>query len=639
MPRGFDILRLMPPRPEEDTTGALERARERLYEPDAPLHTRPTLATSDTRALPHGWEEHSFLDVPHRGKRRVRLAGVFFVVAFLFFIISLGAAGYFFYFGGNAVSVDKITIDILGPTTIAGGDTVSLSLTITNKNPISIEDATIEIDFPDGTRSADGALVAYPRYTENLGTLASGATVTKSIKAIIFGGAGQALILPVSFSYGTGGSTTSFMKRSSYALSISSTPLSVSVDTLAETVSGKPLTFTLLVRSNATIPLDNVVLTGTFPFGFTVTNSSLPLSGSSFRIGTIRPGASKTITLTGTLTGQNSEQRVFHFTVGTAKMPSDQTLAVTYMTQDATVTITAPFITATLALNGDTKQDVVVTPGTHHSATVSYVNTLSTSVTNATVAVTLSGSAIDYGSIRTERGFYRSTDHTIIFSKDTDPSLATLAPGASGVGAFTFSTLPAGMLASAPTVRFTISVSGTRVGQSNVPEEVNASATRTMKVITTVAFSAFSLHTSGPFGNSGPIPPRANQATTYTIVWNARNEGSSTIAGGTASAVLPSYASYTGLTAGSGSFSYDSGSRTVSWNVGDIAQGGSAQGSFQVSLTPSTSQNGSAPALTNEITFSGYDRFAGVQVGASAGPVTTETKGDPGYIGANAIVQ
>ena len=113
----------MPPRPEEDTTGALERARERLYEPDAPLHTRPTLATSDTRALPHGWEEHSFLDVPRRGKRRVRLAGVFFVVAFLFFIISLGAASYFFYFGGNAVSVDKITIDILGPTTIAGGDT------------------------------------------------------------------------------------------------------------------------------------------------------------------------------------------------------------------------------------------------------------------------------------------------------------------------------------------------------------------------------------------------------------------------------------------------------------------------------------------------------------------------------------
>ena len=46
--------------------------------------------------------------------------------------------------------------------------------------------------------------------------------------------------------------------------------------------------------------------------------------------------------------------------------------------------------------------------------------TLSTmDVTNATAAVT-PGSAIDYDSIRTERGFYRSTDHTIIFSKDTD---------------------------------------------------------------------------------------------------------------------------------------------------------------------------------------------------------------------------
>lgn len=638
MSRGFDILRLMPPRPEEDDTGALERARERLYEPDVPLRTRPTLASSGKRALPHGWEEHSFLNVPHRGKRRVRLAGVFFVVAFLFFIISLGAAGYFFYFGGNAVSVDKITVDILGPTTIAGGDTVSFSLTITNKNPVSIENATIEIDFPDGTKSADGLLTAYPRYTENLGQLASGATITRSIKAIIFGGAGQALILPVSFSYGTGGSTTSFVKKSSYALAVSSTPLSVSVDTLAETVSGKPLTLTLVVRSNATVPLDNVVLSGTLPFGFTVTDSSPPLSGSNFLIGTIQPGASKTIVLTGTLIGQDGEQRVFHFTIGTAKTPGDQTLAVTYMTQDTTVTITAPFITATLVLNGDTGQNVVVTSGTYQSATVSYANTLSTSVTNATISVALSGSAIDYDSIRTERGFYRSTDRTIIFSKDTDPSLAMLAPGASGVGAFTFSTLPAGMLAPAPTVRFTTSVSGTRVGQSNVPEEVNASATRTMKVVTTVAFSASPLHTSGPLSNSGPVPPRANQATTYTIVWNARNEGSA-VAGGTASAVLPSYVSYTGLTTGSGSFSYDSGSRTVSWNIGDIAQGGNAQGVFQVSFTPSTSQKGSAPTLANEVTFSGYDRFAGVQVKASAGAVTTETRGDPGYIGANAIVQ
>jgi len=628
----------MPPRPEDDI-GSLEKARERLYHPDTTSHASPSLASPDKGVLPHVWEGSPPLEnIPHPGKRHVHFAGMFLIAAFIFFAVSLSSAGYLFYFGGNSVSVDKVTIDILGPTTIAGGDIVPLSISITNRNPVTIEDATIEISFPNGTLSADGSLGAYPRYVENLGQIESGATVTRSIKAIVFGGAGQALILPVSFSFGTGGSTADFERKASYALAISSTPLSVSVDTVSETVSGKPLTFTLTVRSNATIPISNVILAGAFPFGFSATDSSLPLAGSNFLLGTLEPGASKTITLIGNLTGQDGEQRVFHFTVGTAKSASDQTTSISYMTQDAPVTITAPFITTTLALDGDTRPDLVITPGSHHSVTVSYVNTLSTNVTNATIAIALSGSAIDYDSVRTTSGFYRSLDHTIVFSRDTDPSLATLAPGASGIGSFSFSTLPPEKIAPAPSVTFTVSVSGTRVGQTNVPEQVNASMSKSIKVATAIVFSASSLHSSGPFSNKGPIPPIADQATTYTVQWNVQNKGS-TIAGGVASAVLPSYVSYTGLTVGTGSFSYDSESRTVSWNTGDLIQGANARGSFQVSLVPSTSQIGSAPALTGTVSFSGYDRFAGVQIQTSADPSTTETTQDPDYSPANATVQ
>lgn len=623
----------------EDTTGSLERARERLYEPGAVFPgSRVPLAVSEQRAFSHTWKE-SVLQNPHPlEKRQMRFASIFFGTAFLFFLISLGIAGYFFYFGGNAVSVDKVAISIQGPSTIAGGDTVPLSITITNKNSVAIENATIEIDFPNGTRNAADVLSSYPRYTEDLGTLAPGATVTRSVKVILFGGAGEALSLPVSFSYGTATSNSVFVKKSSYTLAISSTPLSVSVDTVPEVVSGSPLAFTLTVRSNATVPLDNVVLAAAFPFGFSVVSSSIPLSNASFLLGTLPPNASKTITLTGTLLGQDSEQKTFHFTIGTAKTSQDQTLAVTYMTQDAAVTITAPFISTALAINGTTAANPVVHSGSSQSATVSYTNTLSTSVHNVTVAVKVSGSAVDYGSINTTNGFYRSADHTIVFSRDTDPSLATLAPGASGIGSFSFSTLVSGMLSSSPTITFTTSVSGTRAGQTSVTEAVNSSATKTAKVATAVILSSASLHNSSTLSTSGPIPPRANEATTYVIAWSVKNVGSA-IADGTVSALLPSYVSYTDISTGNGSFSYDKGSRIVSWNIGELAQNSSANGAFQVSITPSTSQKGSAPALTGSASFSGYDRFAGVQVKASVSPVTTETRGDSGYIGENAIVQ
>ncbi|MFZ3043740.1 MAG: hypothetical protein WA058_01375 [Minisyncoccia bacterium] len=628
----------MPPLPEEDTTGSLEHARERLYRPAAPEHARPPLTVEGGRELPHSWENHSFGQTTHRGERHVRLATIFFVAAVAFFLVSLGVAGYFFYFGGNTVSVDKVAVDILGPTTIAGGDTVPLSLTITNKNPVALQNAIIEIDFPTGTRSATNVLVAYPRYVENLGSLASGATVTRSVKAAVFGGAGQTLTLPVSLSYGTTGSNAVFVKKSSYALSISSTPLSVSVDTPTETVSGQPLTFNLTVRSNATVPLSNVVLTTALPFGFSITSSSVPVTSSSFLLGSIAPGATKQVTLTGTLLGQDKEQRVFHFTVGTANTSTDQTPAISYMTQDATITIAAPFINTSLALNGDTSANIVVTPGSVQSVTVSYTNTLTTSITNATVAIALSGSAVDYNSIKSSSGFYNSANHSVIFSRDTDPALASLSPGASGIGTFTFATLPAGVLSSAPTLTFTTSVSGTRVGQTNVPEQVAASAIKTVKVATTIMLAASSLHSSGSISNTGTIPPKVDQATTYSIALSAR-DGGSAVAGGTVTTILPSYVSYTEATSGMGTFSYDEKSRTVTWSTGDLAPGTSAQGEFQVSLIPSSSQKGSAPALTSQVSFSGYDRFAGVQVSASADAVTTETKGDPGYVYTKAIVQ
>lgn len=625
--------------PPQDDTGSLEKARERLYNPTVDLRSpQEPLTMSEQHSVAHAWNEDPLPHPLHQGKRHVRLATIFLISTFVFFLFALGLSGYFFYYSGNSVSANKITIDLQGPTTIAGGDTVPFSLTITNKNSAALENAIIEIDFPNGTRDAMNVLQPYTHYTENLGTIPSGAVVTRSVKAIIFGGAGQTLTLPVSFSYGTGSSNSTFVKKSSYALAISSTPLSVSIDTLAETVSGKPFTLTLTVRSNATIPLSNVVLSNGFPFGFLVTSSSVPLSGTSFLLGTMAPGATKTVRIVGTLSGQNNEQRVFHFSVGTSNSASDQILAVSYMTQDVMVLLAAPFIDTTLTINGDASSTGVIPAATSQNVSMSYTNTLPTNVTNAIITIALSGSAIDYNSIQTTSGFYNSADHTIIFNRDTDPALATLAPGASGIGSFTFSTLPSGTSTLPPSITFTISVSGTRVGQSNVPEQVSSIATKTVKVATSVVLSAGSLYISGPLSNIGPVPPIAGQATTYTIVWNALNKGS-TVAGGSVGATLPSYVSYTGKTIGTGSISYDESSRTVTWNTGDLAQGTSAQGFFQVSLIPSSSQRGNAPPLTGAVSFSGYDRFAGVQVSAVADPSTTETKGDPGYIPANATVQ
>lgn len=613
--------------PNEDTLSSLERARERLYEPGSPATPAAApLPKAEARSLPHAWKEAVLPRTLTGPKRHVRLATLFLGACVAFFVLALLAAGAFFYLGGNSVSINKIDIRIQGPTTISGGDTVPLSLIIVNKNPIAIDDATVSIDFPAGTRDAANVLEPYQRYSENLGTIPSGGTVTRSVNAVVFGAAGEALTLPVSLSYSAAGSNAVFVKKLAYALTITSTPLSVSVNTVSETVSGQPITLTLNVRSNATIPIDNVAVAGVFPFGFSVTSSSQPLSNSVFYVGSLDPGASKTITLTGTLSGQNSEQRVFRFTVGTSRAANDPALAVTYMSQDASVLITAPFIATALSVNGDASPNIIVSPGGSENVTVSYTNTLSTTVTNATVTVALSGNAIDYGTIETSNGFYNSANRSVIFSRDSDAAFESLSPGASGIGSFTFSTLPANKIGSAPSLTLTTSVSGTRIGQTNVPEEVSATSVKTIKVATGASVAATARRTSD---SSGPVPPQAGESTSYTVEWGVRN-GGSTVAGGTVRTTLPGYVSYEG--ADTNALSYDPSSRMVTWNLGDLSQGKTASASFTVSLTPSTSQIGSAPELTGPASFSGYDRFAGVQITANAQAVTTETDDDRGVV-------
>lgn len=629
----------MPPNGDkEEEISTLEEARRKLYAPQGVEELKPPPLASAERVTPHQWKEKPRLGMPHLTRRHTRLATYFLAGSAAFFVLAASVAGYLLYYGGNAVSVKNIDLQIQGPTTIAGGDTVPLSLAITNRNSVAIEDATLEIDFPDGTRSADSVLSPLSIYSENIGTIQSGETVTKNIKAVIFGAADTTVTLPISLSYGAQGSNATFVKKATYPLAISSTPLSVSVATIAQTVTGKPFTITLQVRNNATVSLDNVLVAGSFPFGFSLISSSVTASGASFPLGTLAPGASKNITLVGSLAGESGEDRVFHFSVGTAKDTSSAELVVSYMTQDATVALMGPFIATNLTLNGASLEAATLVSAHVQDIVVNYQNMLSTNITDAAIAVSLSGSAVDYSSVRTTNGYYRSSDHTILFSKDTDPSLASLAPGAKGIGTFSFSTVPADRFGGSPSVTFTTSVTGTRVGESNVPESVTASVTQTVKAATAVRLAAASFHSSGPFANSGPIPPQVDTPTSYTISWTAVN-GPSAVANATVSAVLPSYVTYTGAASGQGSLSYDEKSRTMLWAIGDLPQNASAKASFQVTLLPSASQKGSAPQLTGAASFAGYDRFAGVTVAASALPVTTETVGDPGYKASSGQVQ
>lgn len=624
--------------PQSDADSPLEKMRKRLYAP-APVEAveEPTLRTVRPGAPEH-WKAPE--PPPAKPRRKISAAALFLGFAIAFFVIAGSITAAVLFLGGRSVSSDHVEITVEGPTTVAGGESVPLLVTVKNSNPVAIIGASLTLQFPDGTTDADDAGAPLPHYTATLGDIPAGASVNQTVRAAFFGTENQKVSIPVTLEYRTGSSNAVFVKKSKYEFTISTSPVSVSVTTLSETASGQPITLSVQVRSNASAALPNVAVRAEYPFGFSPQSADpAPQSGNLFVLGTLAPGEEREIRVSGTLSGQDGEMRVFRFTAGALKSEGARDFGVSYTSNDTTVAIAKPFLGVTLDLNREEAPTIVVKAGEPVSGLLSWTNALSVPITNATISVEFSGDALNPSQVAATNGFYQSSSRTIRYDRDTMMALASLAPGDTGNGAFTFNSKTGSALASLrnPTMTLSVSVSGRRAGQSGVAETVSSTLTRTVKIQSDLSLSVRSVRTAGPYANTGPWPPEADKESTYTILLTAGNTVN-TVANAAATMTLPSYVRFTGQTSSS-AVKYNESTREVTWTLGDLSPAAAREASFQVALLPSVSQKGTSPVLVSGAALSGFDRFVQKQLTASTLPVTTDTKTDPAYQSGTGVVK
>jgi hypothetical protein len=624
-----------------------QHVEEAPVEPVSPLP--PAAAATQYATNPQ------YAIAPKVHKKRFSWTVLFLGMSIIFFLIAGGISLLFLLRGGLSVSNNNLIITITGPTTIASGSTVPLTITVQNNNPAAITNADISIAYPDGTRSPDDVTEPLVRYANRLGTIPAGKSVTSNVSAVLFGTINQSVSIPVTIQYNTANSNAVFTKQQNYVSTVTSSPLAITSQSISNVASGQPFTIALTVRSSATDALSNIAVNAAYPAGFSVQsvslaggaatnttakggtkNQSLSTTNPLYALGTLLPGDQRTITITGSLSGTDKDQKDFEFTVGTAGTNGAQGLAVAYASQTNTVTVSPPFLSATLSLNHGDTDPTVVTPGEAVSGLVTWMNTLTTSLTNAQVSLVLSGNALNPSSVTTTNGYYDSSTNTIVFTPQTESSLALLNPGDTGNGQFTLSTKTGSALSTLrnPVIQIAVTVTGQPTGQN--PETISHTLTSTIQVATDLELISQIVHSSGPFKNSGPVPPSPNQPTTYTVELAVANSVNS-VGGAVATMILPQYVEYTGeVTPSDGSVTYDASSRTVTWKIGDVPAGtGSATkalaAAFQISYIPSVSQSGTSPILIGNQTLTGTDRFTNAQVGNTAQALTTQTTGDAGY--------
>lgn len=613
--------------------GSVEGLKDKLYsraDQGRVEDVRAPLSASDQEgAVPKAWETGGGL--PPREPRpfvptptsRLSFATRFFIVSVGFFAAALAVGAIAFFWGPNTISPNNIDVQIVAPSLIDGGKQADFQIIIDNKNPAELELADLVIDYPDGSRDPKDPTKSLLHERQSLGTVPAAGQVKRTASAILYGSEGQQEVIRATIEYSVAGSNAIFTRTGQATVTIGSSPVSVTVNSPSQAVARQDFPIDVVVRSNATEPVNNVAVQAQLPFGFTVTSSDPPSSGGTlWRLGTLAPGQQQTIHIIGSIDGQDGDQRVFKFLVGSNSDAGATTIAVPFLTMPATVTVTKPFVGATLTVGGQSGGTVAAAAGSEVQGTVNWQNNLATPVSNMQVVLKLDGPMIDRNSINAGTGFYRSADHSIVWTPDSDPTLASPASGASGQLTFSFKTLApgqGGVLYTNPTATLTLDVSAQRPADESGPA-TQVSSTGKMQVSFA---SQVGLGSSVTYAG-GANPPVPNQPTTYTVTWTAKNS-SNTVGNTTVSTVLPPYVTFV---SGQG-VSYDQASRTVTWQVGDLPAGAgytkaAASIQFVISLVPSTSQVGQAPAVTGSAILSGTDRFANVKVQAQAPAPTVD---------------
>lgn len=561
----------------------------------------------------------------HHYRLYVLLAGI------AFFLLAVGVSSLLFILGGNSISGENIAVSISGPFTVGGGEAIPLQIGITNQNTVAIESATLIVTYPQGTHSAteEGRELFVERLP--IESIQPGEALNIPLRAIVFGEENEEKIINAEVEYRVTGSNSTFAKEAEpLRFKIGSSPVVLTVDTLHKVSSGQESEVTLKISSNSPSPLTNLIVRAEYPNGFDFTKSDpAPVSGQNvWHIDTLSPEGDTSITIKGIVVGKEDDVYAMHFSIGVPNNQDQLSLSSVFSSASTEFEIEQPFIDVELVVNNNRTGNVAVESGERVDVRINLTNTTNDTIFDGRVELTLSGNALSDYEVTTSSGFYDSTKSTVYWDASSVDDLEEMPPG--DEVSFNVTLKPDPDIEVTPQLAFDVSARARRVNEGNATEELVGTAASVAKVSSVTSLLSEVGRDTSTFSDTGPLPPVAEEETTYTITLLAQN-GTNDIGDTEITASLPGYVEWLDETSGSGKITFNEVSRTVTWNVGSVDANQSKIASFQVSLLPSKSQIGTTPTLLGEQRLRATDRFTGSVVRTQTPALTTRMSEEAGY--------
>ncbi|MEK7120425.1 MAG: hypothetical protein AAB824_02695, partial [Patescibacteria group bacterium] len=347
--------------------------------------------------------------------------------------------------------------------------------------------------------------------------------------------------------------------------------------------------------------------------------------------------SSGSISISGILSGMSGEAKSFQVKVG----PKDEfNQIVEYVNSQSSTPISQSLLVVSQKINNGLPSNV--SAGDSLKWNIHYKNTTSIGLNNVQISVQFRGNILDFAKLKLNQGYFDSQNNKIIWNASDVPQLALVGPSAEGDLSFSVDVKdpPPVFSSGDKDLVENISVSITSASVPNTGELGNVPIgnvdSADLKLNSKIIFVSKGLYYSGPFTNSGPIPLKVGQKTTFTIVWQVTN-WSSDISDVRVKAGLPSTAEWLGEVYPSGApLSYDASSGQITWLPGLVRAGAGITSpieevAFRVRITPSINQLRQSVVLLNQALFGAQDSFTGRTYQTLSEAVNTALRQDPRF--------
>ncbi len=552
-----------------------------------------------------------------------------FTLSFVLLIGALSYAYFSFISGGYAVRQDKIQITLDIPTFTSSGKDLSGQIIIANTNRTLFEQAYVSIQTVEDPQKPPKNIAQI-----DIGNVESGDKVYKNISLNLAGLEGESKQVIATLFYKVHQSESVFQKVLTQNVLITTSPVSMTIAGPKNLSIAQDGEYTISVRGISKV-IPALILNLNIPKQMKILKTSYPEIGKGiFSLGPINEGEQKTFTFTGSFqnTPEIGEQFTINAKAGSGDGSGDDTKYFTQGTYG--ISLSKSPVKVFIVADGvkSDSEDKITFTSKQPKLKVVVENQGRVKVKDASIVFNFSGGLLKSGAVSVDGANYDSNNKTASSDGTTNVSLKEIAPGDRVEFAIQFNELNQIQNVSGRNLFISTTFTSNTEDSDGKPSIQRLTTTLTPQEYSSVELA--SNFFSGPFKNTGPMPAKVGQRTTYTILMDV--DTNSGFTNGKLIVPLPSYVDFVrGL---DNTITYSRSERTVTWNIGSLGKATSTilginrkDSAIQVSILPSPDQARTVPALTNNAHFEGIltDKS---NYSVQAPDATINISADPKYV-------